>query len=42
MTTWLNTPFAIRFRAVDGLTAQFAAGKEDSNHDAHKPRPLGY
>lgn len=34
MTTWLDTPFEIRFRVVDGLTVRFAVSEGQREHDA--------
>ena len=32
MTTWLNTPFRMRFRVIDGLTVRFARSEHRGDH----------
>jgi pimeloyl-ACP methyl ester carboxylesterase len=32
MVTWLNVPFEMRFRFIDGLTVRFAAGGDHGDH----------
>src|SRR6202453_1842603 len=32
VSTWLNTPFKVRFRVIDGLTVRFAQSEEREDH----------
>jgi pimeloyl-ACP methyl ester carboxylesterase len=32
VVTWLNEPFEMRFRLIDGLTVRFAASEDDGDH----------
>jgi pimeloyl-ACP methyl ester carboxylesterase len=34
VTTWLDTPFEMRFRVIDGLTVRFAVSGNHRDHDA--------
>ncbi len=33
MTTWLNAPFEMRFRVIDGLTIRFAQSDDRDRQD---------
>jgi hypothetical protein len=32
VSAWLNTPFKVRFRVIDGLTVRFAQSEDRENH----------